>query len=340
MGGCAASRLGGSGEDDDPVGLCRERKRLIRAAVERRYDLAAAHAAYIHSLNAVAAAIDIFVARLSAPAPFLITLPAASGDGDHPAPASSSCAYLRQMPSEPKTESVAYHASPPPSSPSNSSSAGYADAADVVEAEEEEEEEDRRTGQTRCGYFFSAARPPSPTPEVFGWDFFSPFDEVRPAEEPAVMVRGLDPNSDEDLRAVREQEGIPELEEAEEEGEEAKDGTVVEDKEKMVALGVAETLESGGGRMVVQGSDAGQEQELALLETPERGRELLQALRDVEDHFIRAYNAGKEVSRMLEANMVQPSSGPEEIKGRFFFSAFSAVLFIMGSPWFYCTKGG
>ncbi|CAL9150616.1 unnamed protein product [Musa hybrid cultivar] len=325
MGGCAASRLGGSGEDDDPVALCRERKRLIRAAVERRYDLAAAHAAYIHSLNAVAAAIDIFVARLSAPAPLLITLPAASGDGD-PAPASSSCAYLRQMPSEPKTESVAYHPSPPPSSPSNSSSAGYADAADAVEAEEEdheeeEEEEDMRAGETSCGYFFSAARPrpPSPPPEVFGWDFFSPFDEVRPAEEPVVMIRGLDPNSDEDLRAVREQEGIPELEEAEEEEEEedneAKDGTVVDDKEKMVALGVGETPESGGGRMVVQGSDAGQEQELAVLETPEKGRELLQALRDVEDHFIRAYNAGKEVSRMLEANMVQPSSGPEEIKG-------------------------
>ncbi|WOK94670.1 hypothetical protein Cni_G03375 [Canna indica] len=305
MGGCAVSRLGGSGEEEDPVALCRERKQLIKEAVDRRYGLAAAHASYIQSLNAVAAAIDIFVARLSAPTPFLITLPDSSA-ASKPIPALSPCSYLRQTPSEPKIESLPYHPSQPLSSPSSSSSGDDREAAGFVE--EEEEEENRMGEETSCGYFYSATAPmpPPPPAEVFGWDFFNPFFEVHRAAEPVVMVGGLERSSDEYLRAVREQEGIPELEEAEEE-EEVKDETPVEeDRKKMAALGVEAMPESGGGGK--------REEELALSETLGQGRELLQALREVEDHFIRAYHSGKEVSRMLECNMVQPQAAHEEMK--------------------------
>ena len=56
-----------------------------------------------------------------------------------------------------------------------------------------------------------------------------------------------------------------------------------------------------------------------VIDTPTDGRELLEALKDVEDHFIRAYDSGLEVSRMLEVNKVPMLSGLEEIKGWFFF---------------------
>ena len=56
-----------------------------------------------------------------------------------------------------------------------------------------------------------------------------------------------------------------------------------------------------------------------MFDTPTNGKELLEALKDVEDHFIRAYDFGLEVSRMLKANRVPMLSGLEEIKGWFFF---------------------
>jgi hypothetical protein len=76
MGNCAASRLaaGGGVDGGDPVTVCRDRKRLIKAATERRFALGAAHASYAAALHSVADALDIFVARHTAPAPILISL--------------------------------------------------------------------------------------------------------------------------------------------------------------------------------------------------------------------------------------------------------------------------
>jgi hypothetical protein len=121
--------------------------------------------------------------------------------------------------------------------------------------------------------------------------------------------------SDDDLRFVREQEGIPDLEEeGDREEEEAKNVVFVEEK------GKGDLGESGGNvvKVVDGGGDDSQEKQngLTVIDKPERGRELLEALKDIEDHFIRAYDSGKDVSRMLEANKVFWHSGLEEIKGR------------------------
>ncbi|GER49793.1 hypothetical protein STAS_27060 [Striga asiatica] len=56
------------------VSICRERKRQIKRAVERRYALADAHYKYCQSLYGVSAAINLFVARHSPP-PLYITIP-------------------------------------------------------------------------------------------------------------------------------------------------------------------------------------------------------------------------------------------------------------------------
>ncbi|KAG1361008.1 nitrate regulatory gene2 protein [Cocos nucifera] len=149
--------------------------------------------------------------------------------------------------------------------------------------------------------------PPSPPAGEFGWDFFNPFDGVRVAEEAAAMVGGLGRGSDEDLRVVREEEGIPELEEAVEE-EEEREG---DEEKKVVPLGVEEKEVGGAGEA---GGGGEEEKGLTVTETPVRGRDLLEALRSVEDHFIRAYDAGKEVSRMLEATRVNVQTGLDDVK--------------------------
>ncbi|CBI28365.3 unnamed protein product, partial [Vitis vinifera] len=205
--GCGASR---PDEDDDVVSLCRERKRLLKSAIERRYSLADAHSRYNDSLNGVAAAIKLFVARHSSPlSPFLITFPTAS-DTDATQP--SNPMFLQQTPSESTHEAIGCKSSD-------------------------------------------------------SWDFFYPFDTVR-------TEVGLDngfrrTSDDDDLRRIRQQEGIPELEE---------DGA----------------REKG--------------------ERKASGRELLEALKDVEDHFVRAYESGFDVSRLLEVNRVHLLSSLEEIK--------------------------
>ncbi|KOM32087.1 hypothetical protein LR48_Vigan01g164300 [Vigna angularis] len=48
-----------------------------------------------------------------------------------------------------------------------------------------------------------------------------------------------------------------------------------------------------------------QKKGLAVREAPTEGSELFEALKDIENHFLTAYNSGNEVTRMLEANKIQ-----------------------------------
>ncbi|XP_078448241.1 protein ALTERED PHOSPHATE STARVATION RESPONSE 1-like [Wolffia australiana] len=275
MGGCAASKLG-VGDEDEAVATCRERKRLIKSAVERRCALADAHSRYVHSLYSVAGAVSLFVARHSSPAHFLITLPSSS--------AVSEPSFLRQTPSEPKTETAVFRWSRSPSSSSSSSSAEEAAAVPSKAVD--------------YGCFYADNPPPAPSPmRSFGWDFFDPFDGVM--TETAPPSGTLHQSSEEDLRAVREEEGIPELEEEGLQGdgeclaERIKRGKKLVNCEKKP---VEETAENG----------------LAVVEETDKGRELLDALKDVVDLFIKAYDSGREVSRMLEANTLDPHAGVVE----------------------------
>ncbi|WVZ04239.1 hypothetical protein V8G54_025045 [Vigna mungo] len=72
--------------------------------------------------------------------------------------------------------------------------------------------------------------------------------------------------------------------------------------------GVAEQVMSGVETVkVVDVATENQEEQrgLAIYDTPAEGRELLKALKDIEDHFLKAYDAGKKVTRMLEVNRIR-----------------------------------
>ncbi|XP_034681693.1 protein ALTERED PHOSPHATE STARVATION RESPONSE 1-like [Vitis riparia] len=296
--GCVASKL----EEEEVVSICRERKRFLKLAVERRYLLADAHCRYYQALYAVAAAIKLFVARHSSPSsPFLITFPPPSPPSPPIQNVISNPMFLQQEPSESTQEAIACD-SVDSSTPSDSS--------EEEEEEEEEKQQDTKREEQVCGYFYMQMPPSTPSPQKeFGWDFFNPFDGVRPE-----VISGYSRFSEDDLRAVREEEGIPELEDEGDRGEE-ENNVVVRAEEK----GNGENEKESGVEVVgtVIDANVGQEEQkgLTVIDTPARGRELLDALKDIEDHFIRAYDSGKDVSRMLEASRVHMLSGLEEIKG-------------------------
>ncbi|XP_065854878.1 protein ALTERED PHOSPHATE STARVATION RESPONSE 1-like [Euphorbia lathyris] len=135
---------------------------------------------------------------------------------------------------------------------------------DNVKEEEEKSGEDE--DEEICDHFYDDDEVISSPNMGIGWDFFYPFDEIRVGD---------------DLKAVREKEGIPEL-------EENVDNKVVEKNE----VKVIETE----------------------TETPAKGRELLEALKEIEEHFLRAYDSGLDISKMLEVNRVHLHSGLDEIK--------------------------
>ncbi|KAI4367383.1 hypothetical protein MLD38_023126 [Melastoma candidum] len=339
--GCVTSKLG---EEEEVVSICRERKRFLKLAIQRRSALAEAHFRYCESLYAVSAAVRLFIARHSSPAsPFLITFSPTRSSSTPPASTAgglvcggstaTSALLLQQRPSEPTKETVV--PPPPPLCEScgkgSSSSDDESECCRSSEGEAVEEGAGNKAGRDlnagfcdegRNGYYFmemqaQAAASPG---RNFAWDFFNPFFGMGLEEMDGYRV------DDRHLRAVREEEGIPELEE-EVLGEYV--GAAIPKKvgrEENVAAIVTETrvLEGVVGRKeggcVVTDSNGkddggGRQKGMTFVDDdPEKGRELLEALGDIEDHFIRAYDSGKEVSRMLEASKVHLMSDIQGIK--------------------------
>ncbi|KAL8251435.1 hypothetical protein R6Q59_035128 [Mikania micrantha] len=226
--GCAVSfTKSATGEDSDdlPVSVCRERKRLIKSAVDRRYALAGAHSKYNQSLYAVALALRLFVSRHSA---------------------SSSSKFLITFP--------------------------------VVNTVKEEDEEAENNGDgespgTVCEHFYDDGDVGPTLPDMtspnqqnrndfVGWDFFNPFNDL--------LVHGGGFDGGRKLKA-------------EEDGGDAAE---------------AVTVTVGNGKVKEEVIDASA--------AANDGRELLEALKDVEDYFIKAYECGVEFSKMLESNNVGP----------------------------------
>ncbi|XP_020262965.1 uncharacterized protein LOC109838940 [Asparagus officinalis] len=293
MGNCTASKLiapAAATFHEDAVALCHERKapalksprRPRPAATPRRPHKAvrsllcsAASRGAVRTFHRRAVALVSQTAR-----PAVGPLPSCRRPTAQPPPGRLQAGLRRT----PQLENAKIESLPAFSSSSSSSSS----VSDEKNGEE-----------MRCGYFYSgmSQMPPSPVKD-FGWDFFNPFDGVRAAEE-ASMLAGLCRSSDEDLRVVREKEGIPELEEAEDELRDHQRTNIVS------GIEVAKAKEEAEER---------KERRLTVTEPPEKQRELLDALRDVEDQFIRAYDCGKEVSKMLEINWVDQSCDLSEVK--------------------------
>lgn len=300
--GCVASKLE---EEEEVVSICRDRKRQIKLAVEKRFELAEAHSRYCHSLYAVAAAIGLFVSRHSSPSsPFLITFDSSPSPPETDQnEITNNPMFLQQKPSESTTTTHEASMASCESCVDNDTSSISSDSSEEEETSTKQGVEERDQNPYH-GYFYM--QPPVPSPQRdFGWDFFNPFDGMMRPE----VISGYRRSSGDDLRVVREEEGIPELEEEREEEEEK---VVVDEKRAEAEM-----------PKLVDGSDNGNlEEQKGGLTVIEEGRELLEALKDIQEYFIRAHASGKDVSRMLEVNQVRLQSGLEEIKGMIFFVFF------------------
>ncbi|KAK9284945.1 hypothetical protein L1049_024127 [Liquidambar formosana] len=203
--GCASSK---PGEEDDVVSLCRERKRLMKSAVKRRYALADAHCKYNHSLYAVAAAIRLFATRHSPPlSSFRVSFPSPS---DPTETLISNPMFLQQTPCELTRKAIAFKSIASAVS-LDSSKVYYKEKEEEEEYAEEEEniEEEYEEEEEVFEHFNGRVGPLMPSPQRdFGWDFFNPFDGVR-----TELRDGFGQSTDDDLKVIREKEGIPELEE-------------------------------------------------------------------------------------------------------------------------------
>ncbi|CAN4112578.1 unnamed protein product [Withania somnifera] len=301
--GCVDSKL--EQEEEEVVSICKERKHYLKLAVERRYTLADAHYKYCQALYGVSAALKLFVARHSTPtSPYLVTFPPPSPPPPKNENVVSNPLFLQQTPSEPTQETICCE-------PCNKTTTTPSDFSEEERKEKVVKQEQQPQGY---GYFYMEIPQMVHSPPTgFGWDFFNPFNSVRPE-----IISGYHRISEEDLKAVREQEGIPNLEEEEDEEE----GDTMKEVNKVVATKGKENMEQreNGSEVVQQAvhtanvNQEDQEKGLTVVDNPLQGRELLEALTDIEDHFVKAYDAGKEVSRMLEANWVHSQPNLAESK--------------------------
>ncbi|KAG8079131.1 hypothetical protein GUJ93_ZPchr0007g5685 [Zizania palustris] len=212
----------------DPAALCGERAALIRAAADRRFALASAHAAYFRSLAAVGDALRRFAAAALVPG----------------TPPSGSSPVLTLPPSPAKPVDAAARSSLPPS-PSSSSTVsplshslsdehlkahcdGKHAAATGTNAQSTQGETSYSYGYTYpyrpFGEVIAEERPESvprplgtpPTAETSMWGFFDPFTSYDQFLEEYSrykgQVDGTLPSNSPNYAELKRMEGIPELE--------------------------------------------------------------------------------------------------------------------------------
>ncbi|PWA43281.1 hypothetical protein CTI12_AA537120 [Artemisia annua] len=192
-------------DTDTLVSVCRERKKFIKSAVDKRYTLASAHCKYNQSLYAVSLALRLFVSRYSSTSPFLITYNPTDVVDPH---------HTESKPiNDDDIVCEHFHDDVTPVEDVTSSGEGY---------------------------------------EFDGWDYFSP-----------LVANG--------------------------------GGGGVKDKVGGDA-NVSQEVQSGVG------GDGGANVSQEVIGVVQGGRELLEALKDVENHFLKSYECGLEFSKLLEFN--------------------------------------
>ncbi|KAM7261229.1 hypothetical protein ACFE04_026704 [Oxalis oulophora] len=303
--GCVVSKRGGSGgEGDDVVLICKERKKLMKQSVERRLAFGEAHCNYNQSLYAMAAALRLFVTRQTSPSPLFITFPTTNCSNEsvvsssRTSSSSSVSMFLQQRPSQPTTQAIN------DVSGDNKVCSFNAKVCSFNGDDDDDDDDDDDEPVVVCEHFYDEGFEQNQTvsPQYnnsmsnsthFGWDFFEPF--VRNEE--------VGPINDEDFKVVREQEGIPELEEEEVEEVVVVNNGVngdldVKPDEGEVAKSVSHEEKTGFDDKEETGLD--------------NKSELLAALKSIEDQFVRAYESGLDVSTMLEFNRVELQPNFEE----------------------------
>lgn len=300
--GCSTSKL----DDEEAVQLCKDRKNFIKEAVEHRMRFASAHAAYIQSLKRVSAALRDYIEG-DEPHDFMLdafTTPTLT-------PVKNSSTGFISI--SPKPFTVA----PIQSTPNSTIKVSYLQSGGNPSVSVEERPQSPETvkveayspiHQYEMDGFFAMQSPtmnnsffnyspiyrpsfPPPSPRTSQWDFFwNPFSSLDNFGYPTRT--SLDHTVLDDdisgLRQVREEEGIPELEEE----------TEQEDVEPRV------NLKNGQAKVVVNSA-----REEVLVEDDESN--------DDDDDYVTdsEYESEHEVTGPVEAKLeVKTSQGTQKLE--------------------------
>lgn len=218
-------------EEDKALQLCRERKKFVRQALDGRCSLAAAHVSYVQSLKNTGTALRKFI---EPEAPLESSLYTSTNATPEPLALTEKSISHFSISSRSLSHPVdaTENLSPSPSPPSSSrfqanymkfrgfSSKKVEEAPPVVvtgtvtSSSTPQNITPRSTEKPESSPFEASSVPPGTPP----WDYFGlfhPIDHQFSSQEGREMKSGLE-NVD-DIRQLREEEGIPELED--EEGE-------------------------------------------------------------------------------------------------------------------------
>lgn len=221
--GASSSKI----EDDKALILCRERKQFVRQALDRRCSLAVAHVAYIQSLRNTGTALGRFVepdvpveSSLYTTSTSATPEPLALTEKSNSQFSNSSPSFSQHVEtSEPLSltpsplYSSQFHASHMKAA--RTSSTTVKERPPVAVTGTVQVSTPPKHSESLLDETFEAPPPPGTPP----WDYFGlfhPIDNEFSIQEVKGLSHGME-NSD-DIRCLREEEGIPELEE---EGEDA-----------------------------------------------------------------------------------------------------------------------
>lgn len=355
--GCSTSKL----EDEDAVRLCHDRKNFIKQAIEQRNQLAYGHVAYIRSLKGVAVTLchyvdddelQFFLASFTTtpmpphPEIAMITKKLFAPQENHSRRSTFSAVHYMKAGWSP---SISVEEWPEPVEtvrPEYNYSTGHFGLDGYVPAEGATMGSSYSSPYARPGY-------PPASPQASQMDFFwNPFSSLKSYGYPYGNNSEdvlLDDDSDQ-LRKVRQQEGIPELEE-EDGDEDRKEIPNVPKPEipRIYSKRIAKPVASGGAEADRKKENVNEPKELRSQgvqttevsetsnavdlevnndqgtsgtrngpqETPgfivyvnRRPTSMGEVMKDVEAQFTRICNFADELSVILEVGTAQPSSSP------------------------------
>ncbi|KAF8039680.1 hypothetical protein BT93_B2021 [Corymbia citriodora subsp. variegata] len=221
-------------EEDKALQLCRERKKFVRQALDGRCSLAAAHVMYIQSLRNTGTALGKFVEPNAHVESSLYASTSATPEALALTEKSLSH-FSFSSPSFSHRVDAAYTLSPSPSPPPPTSTIYHANHMKFMGSYSREVQEKLPSPTAGTVTFSSIPRNATPDstekPEALAvedfpippgtpqWDyfgFFHPIDHQISSQEGQRMNQGFE--DADDIKRLREEEGIPELEDDEEKG--------------------------------------------------------------------------------------------------------------------------
>lgn len=294
------------------LGMCKQRKRLIKQAIDSRYNLAAAHVSYTLSLKNIGIALRRFAEAEVLIESSISLSPTHNTDLLDKTPSHSSSYH--PSPSLSHEELVEIHSSQPRLSYMKSGGGGGGVAVTL-----------RYNPSTNIHSFvdnndddslvFPMPPPPPPPPPLSeseaSWDYFDPGEGGKQGEPESFRFVGLGSGCDES-----EGGGSIRLWG----GEEGNVGNLPKVESGVSKMGGGES--SPASKDAQCGQKLSEEREDPSEFITHRAKDFVSSIKDIEHRFIRASDSGKEVSRMFEANKIRV--GYAEAKGSSSSSEFFA----------------